>query len=39
VKITPETFIKITLIAIVGSAIVRMIAGKLGIPGVSGLVG
>jgi hypothetical protein len=39
VKITPESFVKITLVAIVGTAIVRMIAGKLGIPGVSGLVG
>lgn len=38
-KITPETFVKITLVAIVGTALVRMVAGKLNIPGVSGLVG
>lgn len=38
-KITPENFVKITLVAIVGTAIVRMIAGKLGVPGIAGLVG
>lgn len=38
-RITPETFVKVTIIAIVGTAIVRMVAGKLGIPGLAGLAG
>lgn len=38
-KITPENFVKITLVAVVGSALVRMIASKLNVPGLSGLVG
>lgn len=37
-RITPETFIKVTLIALVGGAIVRMAASRLNIPGLSGLV-
>ena len=39
VKITPENFVKITLVALVGTAVVRMIASKLNIPGLSGLAG
>jgi len=39
VRITPENFVKITLIAIAGTAIVRMIANKLGVPGLSSIVG
>jgi hypothetical protein len=39
VRITPETFVKVTIIAIVGTALVRMIAGKIGIPGLAGLAG
>lgn len=38
-RITPETFVKVTLIAIIGTALVRLAAGKLGISGLSSLVG
>lgn len=38
-KITPETFVKITLIAVVGTAILRMVTAKVGVPGLSGLMG
>ncbi len=38
-RITPETFVKVTLIAIVGTALVRLVAGKLGIAGLSSLTG
>lgn len=38
-KITPENFVKITLVAIVGTALVRMAASRLNVPGISGLVG
>jgi hypothetical protein len=38
VKITPENIVKITLIAIVGTALVRMASGRLGIGGLSSLV-
>jgi hypothetical protein len=31
VKLTPETIVKVTLIAIVGTALVRMAAGRLGV--------
>lgn len=37
-RITPETFIKVTLIAILGGALVRMVASRLNVPGLSGLV-
>jgi hypothetical protein len=39
VKITPENFVKVTILAIIGTAVVRMAAGKLGISGLAGLVG
>lgn len=38
-RITPESFVKITIIAIVGTALVRMVAAKLGITGLAGLTG
>lgn len=38
-KITPETFVKITLVALIGGALVRMAASKLGIPGLAGITG
>jgi len=39
VKITPENFVKITLVAVIGTALVRMVASKLNVPGLAGLVG
>jgi hypothetical protein len=30
-RITPETFVKVTLIAIVGTALVKLAAGRLGV--------
>lgn len=38
-KITPENFVKITLVAIIGTALVRMVSSKLNVPGIAGLVG
>ena len=38
-RITPETFVKVTIIAIVGTALARMIAARLGITGLSSLTG
>lgn len=38
-RITPENFVKITLIAIAGTALVRMVANRLGIAGLSSIVG
>lgn len=37
-KVSPENLIKVTLMAVVGIAIVRMAADKLGLSGVRALV-
>lgn len=37
-RITPENFVKVAVMAILGIAIARMASAKLGIPGLSALV-
>lgn len=38
-RISPENLVKVTIMAVVGLAILRLIAGRLGIPGLSALIG
>lgn len=37
-RITPENFVKVAVMAIIGIALARMAAARLGIPGLSALV-
>jgi len=39
VKVSPENFVKVTVMAIVGIALVRIAAARLGISGLTELVG
>lgn len=39
VKVSPENFIKVTLMAVVGFALLKMAAAKFNISGLSELVG
>lgn len=39
IKLSPENLIKVTLLAIIGIAVVRMGAQRLNIPGLTELVG
>lgn len=39
IKLSPENLIKVTLLAIVGIAVVRMVSQRFGIPGLTELVG
>ena len=38
-KVSPENFVKVTLMAVVGIAVLRMAAARLGIAGLTELVG
>lgn len=38
-KVSPENFIKVTLMAALGFAALRILSGKLNIPGLAELVG
>ncbi len=38
-KVSPENFVKVTLMAVVGLAVLRMAAARLGIAGLTELVG
>ncbi len=38
-KVSPENFVKVGLMAVVFIAVLRMVAARLGIPGLTELVG